>query len=141
METIREIQFGNPEVSPTEENLKKVLGDSFSVYKLLLDTIHSNDLSYEWRYYKDGKSWLCKVQKKKKTIFWLSVWKDYFEAVFYIQENHVENIYSLSLSKEQLKKIVETENVGKLKPCIFEMRSQEKFNNFIKVMNYKLSVL
>jgi len=141
LETIREIQFGNPEVSPTEENLKKVLGDSFSVYKLLLDTIHSNDLSYEWRYYKDGKSWLCKVQKKKKTIFWLSVWKDYFEAVFYIQENHVENIYSLSLSKEQLKKIVETENVGKLKPCIFEMRSQEKFNNFIKVMNYKLSVL
>ena len=22
----------------------------------------------QWRYYKDGKAWLCKVQKKKKTI-------------------------------------------------------------------------
>ncbi len=141
MEATKEIQFGNPEVSPTEENLKEVLGDSFSVYKLLLETIHSNNLTYEWNYYKDGKSWLCKIQKKKKTIFWLSAWKDYFETVFYIQENHMENICALSLSKEQVKKIVDTKNVGKLKPCIFEMKSQENFNDFIKVMNYKLSVL
>ncbi|PKP08994.1 MAG: hypothetical protein CVU09_13085 [Bacteroidetes bacterium HGW-Bacteroidetes-4] len=37
----------------------------------------------QWRYYNDGKAWLCKVSYKKKTVFWLSVWEAYFKVAFY----------------------------------------------------------
>lgn len=37
-------------------------------------------LSPEWRYYNDGKSWLCKMLSKKKNLFWLSIWEGCFRG-------------------------------------------------------------
>lgn len=41
-------------------------------------------LAAEWQYYNDGKSWLCKVRRKDKTICWISVWRRFFKVTFYL---------------------------------------------------------
>lgn len=60
-------------VFPTQEVLQKALGKRYAVYKELIDTITGDnyDLTLEWRFYKDGKAWLGKVEytKPKKHIF------------------------------------------------------------------------
>jgi hypothetical protein len=93
----------------------------------------------EWRYYKDGKAWLCKVQQKKRTIVWMSAWKGYMQATVYLPERHLEALLSLDISPEAKEKIRATENTGKSKPCIFEIRSKAVLPDFDKVMRFKMA--
>ena len=95
-------------------------------------------MSYEWRYYRDGKAWLCKVQKKKRTIVWMSVWKGFLKAAIYFPEKYIEEVFKLAISEELKEKISSTKNVGKSKPCIFEIKDTKLFNDFEKVMNLKI---
>ena len=121
-----------------EAKLSEVLGLSYEVYKALLDLFDKNEMVYEWRYYKDGKAWLCKVQKKKKTIVWMSAWKDYMQAGIYLPLRLLDEVLALDIASELKEKIKSTKNVGKSKPCIFEMRDANILVDFEKVMKFKI---
>ena len=84
METDESIQLTDESVYPDENVLKRVLGRSYGAYTDLLNLYEDRGLSLEWRYYKDGKAWLCKVQHKKKVIVWMSAWKGYVQAAIYV---------------------------------------------------------
>lgn len=58
-------------VLPTNEVIKKVLGEElFGVYSGLITSFTSElDMEPQWRYYNDGKAWLCKVVYRKKNDF------------------------------------------------------------------------
>jgi len=60
---------------PTEEVIYSHIGKSKALWLSLFEFIRANhsDFSEQWKYYNDGKSWLLKVSRKAKTIFWLSV--------------------------------------------------------------------
>jgi hypothetical protein len=75
METINNIELRDESIYPDEKVLRSVLGKSYESYAMLLEIYNMNELISEWRYYHDGKAWLCKVQKKKRTIVWMSAWK------------------------------------------------------------------
>lgn len=140
METINIIELNDESIYPDESVLKGVLGDSYSTYTDLINMFTDNDMICEWRYYKDGKSWLCKVQKKKKTIVWMSAWKNYIQACIYFPERQIEGVLNLEISEIIKNKIMNTKNVGKSKPCIFEVRSKEILDDIDKVMKYKIIV-
>ncbi|MBT8178301.1 MAG: DUF3788 family protein [Eudoraea sp.] len=81
---------------------------------------------------------MCKVQKKKKTIVWMSAWKGYMLATFYFPVRLLDEILALDIQKELKEKIVATKNVGKSKPCTFEIRDQQVLVDFEKVMQLKI---
>lgn len=139
IETINNIELKDENVYPDEGVLRSVLGKAYDAYANLLDLFNQNEMVYEWRYYHDGKAWLCKVQKKKKTIVWMSAWKGYMQATIYFPEKHLEKLDQVELSKEMKNKIMSTKNVGKSKPCIFEIRDDTIFNDFSKVVNFKIA--
>ena len=94
---------------PAEEIIFKHIGTTRPLWQSLFNYLESNhpDINYEWRYYRDGKSWLLKVTRKSKTIFWLSVIKGAFRTTFYFTDKAKEAIESSSLSndlKEQFNK-------------------------------------
>ena len=138
MDTINKIELTDESTYPDETVLKKVLGKSYDAYLGLVELFDRNDLNYEWRYYKDGKAWLCKVQKKKRTIVWMSAWKGYMQATVYFPEKYIADIYNLDISTTVKNKIKETKNVGTSKPCIFEVRSTEALEDLEKVMKFKI---
>ncbi|OPY23181.1 MAG: hypothetical protein A4E26_00957 [Methanobacterium sp. PtaU1.Bin097] len=138
METINNIELRDENVYPDEKVLEEILGPSFEAYQNLLKLFDENNLEYTWRYYKDGKAWLCKVQKKRRTIVWMSAWKGYMQAIIYIPGKYVEDIYSLDISEGIKAKIKQTKNVGKSMPCIFEVRDNDVFEDFNKVMQFKI---
>lgn len=138
METINTIELADETVFPDEDVLKKVLGRSFNAYLALLKLYDDNSLVYEWRYYRDGKAWLCKVRKKKRTIVWMSAWKGYMQATIYVPEKYIEDIYRLRISDKTKDRIRNTKNVGKSKPCIFDIRNKKILNAFEKVMAFKI---
>lgn len=138
METINTFELSDESTFPEDSVLKKVLDKSYNAYLELLKLFRSNDLMYKWRYYRDGKAWLCKVQQKKKTIVWMSAWKGYMQATVYFPERYVDDILKLGIADDTKNKIIGTKNVGKSKPCIFEIRNKKSLKDFEKVMKYKI---
>ena len=138
METINTIELTDKAVYPDDAVLKKVLGRSYSAYCALLELFDRNGMQYEWRYYLDGKAWLCKVQKKKKTIVWMSAWKSFLQATVYIPEKYLERLHEIPISEETREKLRTTRNVGKSKPCIFEIRNQKVLKDLEKVMQFRI---
>lgn len=140
METINNIELRDETIYPDDKVLSNILEESFPVYKELLNLFDQNQLTHGWRFYKDGKAWLNKVQKKDKTIVWMSAWKGYMQATIYVPEKHIEQIYTLNISEERKQKIRNTKNTGKSKPCIFEVRTPDVLDDFNTVMQFKMTL-
>jgi len=138
METINAIELTNPDIFPDDAVLKKVLGRSFGAYGALLELYAQCGMTAEWRFYNDGKAWLCKVQRKKRTIVWMSAWKGFMKAVIYFPERYMNDIIGLDISDGTRGQFRNTKNVGKTKPCIFEIRNREILKDLSKVMQFKL---
>lgn len=114
-------------VFPTEEIVFSHLGKTKTIWKSVFQYIHNNhpDLSEEWRYYNDGKSWLLKVTQKSKTIFWLSVIDKSFRITFYLGNKAEESILKNPISKPLKKKIEGSQKFGNLRDVTFIMNNKE----------------
>ena len=80
--------FTDESRAPTEPSIHEALGRSAAAWRALFERLHAEhpDLEETWRYYTDGKSWLLKVTRKAKTVFWLSVQRGRFRVAFYFPE-------------------------------------------------------
>jgi len=133
----------NPDVIPSEEVLKKVLGNNVhAVYETYISSITSAGygLTYEWKYYNDGKSWLCKISHKKKTVHWLSALEGCFKIAFYFTEKHLEGIATLDISEKIKEDFCVTKPVGRLLPMLFTISRKEQLDDLLKVVAFKKSL-
>jgi len=140
MEQINSIELTNENIFPTENVLKNSLGNSYTAYEELLCMFNNNNLNSEWRYYKDGKAWLCKVQRKKKTIIWMSVWKGYMKATIYFPERYLNDILTLKISQETKDAIRLSNRIGKSIPCMFEIKNEKVLKDIEVVMTHKINL-
>ena len=140
MEQINTVELKDPSIYPDALVLKRILGESYSAYETLLELYDAMDMVCEWRYYRDGKAWLCKVQKKKKTVIWMSAWKGYMQATIYVNDKHVDGLKGIGLREEVKEKIFSAKKVGKSLPCMFEIRDAEMVKDLEKVASYKISM-
>lgn len=101
---------------PTDKVIFSYLGKSKTLWDSLFHYIAEAhpDFTQEWRYYNDGKSWLMKVQHKKKTVFWLSIIEGSFRTTFYIHEKAKKAVEESTIS-EELKEQYRTKTFGKLR--------------------------
>ena len=129
----------DPDVIPVNEVLQPVLGETFPVYKNLIEIITSEnyELEPQWNYYIDGKAWLCKVTFKKKTVFWLSVWDQYFKVAFYFTEKHVPGIASLGLDAKIMEDFSNQKPIGKLLPLVITITSQDQLTETLRIVALK----
>jgi len=65
--------LNNKDEYPDDEVLSSYLGEIKSTWDSFSNFIKESYplFSGKWRYYNDGKSWLYKLTKKKKTICWI----------------------------------------------------------------------
>lgn len=140
METINNIELRDENIYPDELVLSNILGDSFPAYKDLLELYNENQLIHTWRYYHDGKAWLCKVQKKNKTIVWMSAWKGYMQATIYMPEKFMDQVYALDINEERKKVFRDSRSMGKSRACIFQVTSSDVLEDFEKVMRLKMTI-
>jgi hypothetical protein len=133
----------DPEVFPSEEVLEKVLGKTYPVFEEFMKAAESEEfgLSHEWRYYKDGKAWLCKLTFKKKTVVWLSVWSDCFKIAQYFTEKSGGGIAELKISDSIKEAYLKHVPIGKLKPVVIEVRKKSQLPDIYTLLTYKIGQL
>ena len=109
--------LNNKDEFPDDEVLSRCLGkvkpiwDSFQA---LLDEDYPS-FSAEWRYYRDGNSWLHKVTKKKKTVCWVSVWTGAFKTTFYFSDKAEDLITASRLKKAYVEQFLHGRRYGKIR--------------------------
>jgi hypothetical protein len=126
------------EIFPSKEVLKDALGEAYNVLEEL-ETRFVDDfsLTFDWHYYKDGKSWLCKVCHKKKTVFWLSIWNGFFKTSFFFTEKHLNGVAALDISKQIKEDFCRAKPVGKLIPMIINIDKQDQLTDLQKIVTFK----
>jgi len=104
---------------PTDDIIFSHIGETRSLWLELFNYIRDShpDINQEWRYYNDGKSWLMKVTRKTKTIFWLSIIPGAFRTTFYFPAKAAGQILESGISTE-LKNHFNTELQSKKFPGI-----------------------
>ena len=125
-----------PEIFPSGEVLKEALGEAYNVLEDLEKLLTQEEfaLTFNWHYYNDGKSWLCKVSHKKKTVFWLSVWDGFFQTSFFFLERHLEGIAALQIEENSYTMAKEW---GKMIPVIFKIKNKKQIPGLLKMVEFK----
>ncbi len=131
--------LNDAELYPSDDVISAVLGSSFGAYKTLIGKLPERNIEPEWRYYKDGGSWLCKATAKKKTVFWLSVWQGRFNLAFYFTEKTRGGIAELSIADEIKTRIANEPPMGKLIPLVLEITDEKDLIDACEIIAYKQS--
>lgn len=132
----------DPEIIPDNRTLAVSLGeDIFKVYEVLKGLVENDlGLNMEWRYYNDGKAWLCKVTNGKKTVFWLSAWEGLLKTSFYFTEKTRHGIAGLQIDGKIKETFGEAIPSGKLIPLILDIDRDEQLSDLKKIAIYKVSL-
>ena len=127
---------------PTEKVIFSHIGKNKTHWQSLFEFIHTNhpDFSEQWRYYNDGKSWLLKVTRKSKTIFWLTVIKNYFRITFYFTDRAEETINKSSISDELKKQFKEGKHYGKIRGLTVTFKNKKDIEYAKALITIKLSI-
>ena len=131
--------LNDSEIFPDNEILLATLKQSYKAFEMLIATIAKPDYALipEWRYYNDGKAWLCKVCFKKKTIFWLSAWDGHFKTGFYFTERFVSGIMDLDIGQDIKDKFSSSKPFGKLKPLAISVFREDQIKDVLTVADFK----
>ena len=130
--------FNNPQQPPSPELLQKELGDNYANFDAVMALLAKRGVVPQWNYYKDGKSWLCKGQYKKKTVLWLSVWDDCFKLSFFFTEKTKGGIDTLEIVTAIKEAFRQQKAIGKLIPLIIDVRDCTPLNDIEQIVEYKM---
>ena len=131
----------SPDLDLTSDTLKSELGRKFSIYETLTEKLSKPpyDISPEWRFYKDGGAWLCKMTRKKKTVFWISAWKPFLKCGFYFTQKSGDGISDLSIEPSLKSAYANAAPIGKLYPLTIDLKAKKQLDDLYTVASYKIS--
>jgi hypothetical protein len=134
--------LSDPNQFPSEEVIFSHIGKTKPLWISLFQHIDSDhpDFVREWRYYRDGKSWLLKVTQKKKTVFWLSIVKGSFRTTFYFTDKAEELLMSSSLSDELKDQFTAGKSFGKIKGIAIAYSKKQHLSDAKILINIKLRI-
>lgn len=106
-------------IVPDDALIFSIIKDKQIVWKEMMAYLYGNntDINQVWKYYRDGKSWLLRVLKKKKTIFWVNILDDTFQVAFYFVDRLEPEIIKSKLSDDIKKEYLKAKRWNKSR-CI-----------------------
>lgn len=134
-------QLRDENTRPDPQTIARALGSSWPAYEKLAAEISRPpfNITFEWRWYNDGKAWLCKATAKGKTVFWLSAWDGYFKTGFYFTEKTGAGLADLEIDPAHKAAFASAKPIGKLIPLTLDIREEQDLADLLKITGYKLS--
>lgn len=131
--------LGDRDVHPDDKVLARVLGKAFTHWKAFTERLAADfpSNSIEWRYYNDGKSWLCKLTRGKKTVSWISARAGFFTVSSYFMERNDDAIRALDVDRGVKDRYFALPWAGKLKPLTIEVKSKKSVDDAFALIGFK----
>ena len=127
-------------VKPNHEIIFSIIGEKELIWKQTLSYLYDNnkDISEEWKYYNDGKSWLFRTLKKKKTLFWIRILKDTFRIAFWFSDKFEPIILESDLPENIKDEYKNAKRFNKSRCIYIDILDSNDFNNIKKLIDIKL---
>jgi hypothetical protein len=134
--------LGDKSIYPSDEILFSIIGDKKIVWQKILSYAKDNykDVTWEWRFYNDGKQWLFKMQQKKKTLFWIGVLKDTFRITFYFGKKAEPLIEGSQLPQKIKDGFREAKSYGLIRPITTVITGISDLENIQKLIDIKVKL-
>ena len=129
-------------VVPTDDFIFSIIGERKVHWLRIMNYLSDNypDASGTWNYYNDGKQWLFKYVRKKKTIFWASLLKDTFRITFYLG-NKAESVIENSDLPVSIKEEFKTaKRYGLIRPVTLIIWNEADVDNVLKMVVLKVKL-
>ena len=132
----------DPLVIPNDDLVFSIIGDKSIHWQRIISYLHENytDVSEVWRFYNDGKCWLFRTLKKKKTIFWVGISDDTFRVTFYLGGNAEPVILQSDLPERIKNEFTNTISNRFGRSLTIKMVDAEDAENVIKLIQIKLKL-
>jgi len=127
------------DVYPDEGVLAKHLGRAKAAWDGFTAAVAERypDAALEWRYYNDGKAWLCKFTRKKKTVCWISIWDQHFRTSFYFTPRHDEGVEALPIDPGLKAAYRGHAPFGTMKPLTIKVSTKKALGDVFTVAEFK----
>ena len=129
-------------IVPTDDFIFSIIRERKVHWLRIMNYLSENypDASGTWNYYNDGKQWLFKYVRKKKTIFWASLLIDTFRITFYLG-NKAESVIENSDLPVSIKEEFKTaKKYGLIRPVTLIIRNEEDVDNVLKMIVIKVKL-
>ena len=126
----------DPSQKPEGDVLKRELGENYGRFTEFAEKVTSQNLVFEWNYYRDG-GWLCKVLYKKKNLCWLSIWNTGFKLGFLFTEKTIDGFLKLQISEEVKSMAKASGATGKFIGLLLLIENEKVMSDAFKVIEYK----
>jgi hypothetical protein len=130
------------DVFPSEEVIFSHIGKAKDLWLSLFGYIQAEhpDILAEWRYYRDGNSWLLKATRKKKTVFWLSVIQDTFRTTFYFPVKAEDTILASAISESLKEQYRNGKNYNRIRGITVTYAESGDIEDAKKLIGLKISM-
>ena len=129
-------------VTPTDELIFSIIGENRIHWQQLMNGIAEQfpEAKGEWHYYNDGKNWLFKMVRKKKTLFWIGVLSDTFRITFYFGDKATPLIEDSKLDDELKEEFRNGKYYGKIRGLTIKIKKSQDVNNAFILAGIKSKV-
>ncbi len=127
---------------PTDELIFSIIGKNKIQWMEIMNFVHKkyDDAIGEWRYYNDGKQWLFKLVRKKKTVFWIGLFENTFRVTFWFG-NKAEPVITGSDLTESIKdEFISAKRYGVLRAITIKIDSIDDVENVKKLIELKVKL-
>ena len=126
---------------PTDDLIFSIIGDKRVFWQRIITYLRDNhtDITEVWRFYDDGKCWLFRTLKKKKTIFWIGILDGTFRVSFYLTDKATPLIVQRELPEKMKNEFLNTAG-NKFRSVTIKMNDAEDAENVIKLIEIKLKL-
>jgi len=129
-------------IKPTDEIVFSIIGEKSILWQEIMNYLygHHTDITEEWNFYNDGKAWLFRTLKKKKTIFWIGVIKDTFRISFFLANKAEAFIEQSDLSDKLKNDFRNTKGLKTVRSISITVSDREDVINVIRLIDLKISL-
>ncbi len=128
-------------IEPNDDLLLEVLGGSGQYWKKIKQHLNDEygDFNEIWKYYYQKSGWFLQIERKKRTLFWLTPYKEYFCITFWFGDKAVAVIEKSDVpnqTKERLRN-AKKYKIGRSIPI--DVRQQKDIQLVEKLLKIKIN--
>jgi hypothetical protein len=133
------IILSDKSIKPSDDLIFSIIGGRKDLWQSLMKHADENytGSAGDWNYYNDGKRWLFKLVRKKKTVFWISLIEDTFQVTFYFGDKAEPMIDKSDLPEKIKDEFKSAKRYGAIRGITVIMKEVADVKNVAKLMAIK----
>lgn len=127
---------------PTDDLIFSIVGKQQAFWEMLVQRVKSSypEALEQWNYYNDGKSWLFRMIRKKKTLFWIGVFSDYFRITFYFGDKAEPLILQSKIPEAMKNDFIQGKRYGKIRAVTLRPEKEEDIDTAMELLAIRVKV-